>query len=63
MADLDRKQIDRNRATMDNSTVDSPYVPSLGDSDGDLPEKLFADNMPADKVGLMPSNERNRSRR
>ncbi len=63
MAKIDAEQINKNRRTMDESTIDSPYVPSLGDSDGDLPEQLFADNMPTDKVGFMPPNEKNRSRR
>jgi hypothetical protein len=60
VAKIDEYQVNKNRRTMDDSTVDSPYVPSLGDSDGDLPEMLFADNLPADKVGLMPPNEKNR---
>jgi hypothetical protein len=62
MADLDSKQINKNRRVMDESTIESPYVPSLGDSDSDLPERLFEDNLPTDKVGFMPPNERNRRR-
>ena len=62
MADLDAKQINKNRKTMDDSTIESPYVDTFADSDGDIPERLFADNMPADKVGLMPPNEKNRGR-
>jgi len=62
VADLDAKQINKNRKTMDDSTIESPYVDTWADSDGDIPERLFADNMPADKVGLMPPNEKNRGR-
>lgn len=62
MANIDAKQINKNRKTMDDSTIESPYVDTFADSDGDIPERLYADNLPADKVGLMPPNEKNRGR-
>lgn len=63
MAKIDEAQINKNRRIMEQSTIDSPYVPSLSDSDADFQERLYGgDNMPADKVGLMPPNERNRSK-
>jgi hypothetical protein len=63
MAKLDVKQINENRRIMDDSTIESPYVVDLSDTEFDIPEMLFADNMPNDNVGFMPSNERNRSKR
>jgi hypothetical protein len=62
MAKLDVKQINENRRIMDDSTIESPYVVDLSDTEFDIPEMLFGDNMPADKVGFMPSNERNRGK-
>ncbi len=60
MAKINVNQINRNRQIMDDSTIDSPYVTSLGDTENDIPEHLYSDTMPADKVGLMPVNEKNR---
>jgi hypothetical protein len=57
------EDVKRNRKVMDDSTVDSPYVPSLGDQAVDTAEMLFGDNLPEDNVGFMPSNEKNRSKR
>ena len=54
------KQIKRNRSVMEDSTIQSPYEPQIGDSDADYGEKLY-DQMPQDKVGFMPSNEKKRS--
>jgi hypothetical protein len=60
VAKLDVNQIDKNRRTMDDSTIESPYVPSLSDADSDFQERLYGSNMPVDKVGFMPPNEKNR---
>lgn len=48
---------------MEESTVDSPYEVNLGEIATDIPEMLFADNLPEDNVGFMPSNEKKRSKR
>ncbi len=61
MAKLDVDQINENRRVMADSTVESPYNVLMDDTADDIPERLF-DSMPRDKVGLMPSNERNRSK-
>jgi hypothetical protein len=63
MAKLNVEQINENRRIMEGSTIDSPYVALMDDTADDIPERLFDDNMPADKVGLMPPNEKNRSKR
>lgn len=62
MARIDTDAINRNRKVMQDSTIDSPYVPVIEDSDADFGQKLY-DNMPADRVGFMPSNEKNRNKR
>jgi hypothetical protein len=63
MARMDVDQINKNRRTMADSTIEGPYVPTFEDSETDIPQMLYGDNMPADRVGLMPSNERERSKR
>jgi hypothetical protein len=63
MPSLDVKQINANRKLMADSTIDSPYDPQISDSDADYGERLYGDNLPADHVGFMPPNERNRSKR
>ncbi len=62
MSRIDLDQINKNRRVMENSTVDSPYVAHIEDSDADYGEKLY-DNVPGDRVGLMPPNEKNRNKR
>lgn len=59
---IDTDQINKNRRLMNDSTVESPYNAVLEDSDSDLPEMLY-DRVPGDRVGLMPSNEKQRSKR
>ena len=59
---IDVDQINTNRRIMQDSTIDSPYVQPLEDSDADFPEFLF-DRVPGDRVGLLPPNEKNRSKR
>ena len=63
MARLDTEAINRNRRLMENSTVEGPYVAQIEDEDSDYGERLYGDNMPADKVGFMPANERLRSKK
>lgn len=53
---IDVKQINRNRAVMEDSTIDSPYVAHFQDCDADFPERLY-DNLPGDHVGFMPPTE------
>jgi len=62
MAGIDTKTINRNRNLMENSTIESPYVAQIEDSDADYGEELY-DQMPQDKVGLLPANERKRGKR
>lgn len=62
MAKLDVNQINENRRVMEDSTIESPYVAVMSDTENDIPEKLF-DSMPPDRVGFLPSNEKNRSKR
>jgi len=62
VAKLDIEQINKNRKTMDDSTIESPYVDSFADSDADFQQRLYGDNMPADNVGFMPPNEKNRGK-
>ena len=61
MARIDTDAINRNRKVMENSTVEGPYVPQIEDSDADYGEKLYGE-MPGDRIGLMPSNEKKRKR-
>lgn len=63
MSRINVDAINENRRLMAESTIESPYVPTFEDMEIDLPSRLFGDNMPADRVGLMPSNERNRTKR
>ena len=56
MARIDVQQINRNKAVMQDSTVDSPYVAHFEDSDADFPERLY-DNLPTDRVGLLPPTD------
>lgn len=56
------EDVKRNRRIMEESTIDSPYVPSLGDQATDTAEMLFDNNLPEDRVGFMPPNEKNRSK-
>lgn len=63
MAGINVDAINANRRIMENSTIESPYVDTFADMEIDIPQRLFDDNMPADRVGLMPQNERNRSKR
>jgi hypothetical protein len=53
---LDVQQINRNRQCMNDSTIDSPFVAHIEDSDGDYGEYLY-DNMPTDRVGLLPPTQ------
>ena len=62
MARIDTGAIDRNRRLMENSTIESPYVAQIEDSDADYGEQLY-DNLPGDRIGLLPSNEKNRRKR
>lgn len=62
MAKLDVNQINENRRVMEDSTIESPYVAVMSDTENDIPGKLF-DSMPPDRVGFLPSNEKNRSKR
>jgi hypothetical protein len=59
---IDVDQINRNRRIMEDSTIDSPYIAPLEDSDADFPEMLF-DRVPGDRVGHLPPNEKNRNKR
>lgn len=59
---IDIDQINRNRRVMEDSTIDSPYIFPLEDSDADFPEYLY-DRVPGDRVGLLPPNEKNRNKR
>ena len=53
MPRLDVEQINRNRRVMNDSTIDSPFVAHIEDSDADYGEFLY-DNMPTDRVGILP---------
>ena len=57
MAKIDVRQINKNRQVMQDSTIDSPYVPQIEDSDADYGVRLF-DFLPKDRVGLMPITEK-----
>ena len=48
---------------MEDSTIEGPYVPEIEDSVADYGERLYGDNMPADRVGFLPGGERNRRKR
>jgi hypothetical protein len=61
MAKIDVQRINKNRRLMENSTIDSPYCPQIEDCDADYGEQLYG-NMPPDKVGFLPANEKNRSK-
>jgi hypothetical protein len=62
MAKIDVSQINENRRVMEDSTIDSPYVTVMSDTENDIPERLF-DSAPEDRVGFMPANEKNRGKR
>lgn len=62
MAKLDVNQINENRRVMADSTVESPYNVLMDDTADDIPERLF-DSAPEDRVGFMPTTEKNRSKR
>jgi len=61
MSRIDSAQVNKNRRLMEDSTVESPYVEQIGDSDADYGERLY-DQLPGDRVGLMPSTEKKRKR-
>jgi hypothetical protein len=61
MAGIDTKQINRNRRICEDNTIDSPYNAVMEDADADFPERLY-DRVPGDKVGLLPPNEKERSK-
>lgn len=63
MSRIDVDAINTNRRIMAESTIESPYVATFDDMEIDIPQRLYDDNMPADRVGLMPQNERNRNKR
>ena len=63
MSRIDVDAINKNRRIMADSTIEGPYVPTFEDSETDIPDRLYSDNMPADRVGLLPANEKNRSKR
>jgi hypothetical protein len=52
MAKLDVEQINRNRELMNNSTIESPYVAHIEDSDADYGEQLYG-QLPPDHVDFM----------
>jgi hypothetical protein len=56
MAKIDTNQIDRNRRTVANSTLESPWNTQIEDSDADFAQPLF-DELPIDRVGFMPPLE------
>ena len=53
---IDVDQLDRNRRVMNDSTIDSPFVVEIEAGDADYGEYLY-DNLPADRVNLMPPTE------
>ena len=59
---IDVEAINRNRKLMEQSTIDGPYVAQIEDAEADYGQQLYG-NMPVDQVGLMPKNEKNRSKR
>jgi hypothetical protein len=50
---MDTKQIKENRRVMEESTIESPYVPVISDGDADFGERLY-NQLPTDSVGLLP---------
>lgn len=54
---IDSDQIYKNRRTMDDSTLESPFNAEIEDGDADYGEYLF-DNLPDDRVGFMPPTEK-----
>lgn len=58
---IDIRQIDTNRRIMADSTVESPYNAVFDDTGADFPEMLY-DRVPGDKIGLLPPNEKERSK-
>lgn len=61
MAGIDTKQINTNRRVCEDNTIDSPFNAVMEDADATFPEMLY-DRVPGDKAGLLPPNEKNRSR-
>ena len=53
---IDVDQINRNRRLTADSTLETPWNTQIDDSDADFAEHAF-DQMPADKVGLLPPTE------
>lgn len=62
MSRIDVGQINRNRRVSEDDVLESPLNAVMEDCDADFPEKLF-DEMPGDRVGFLPSNEKKRGGR
>lgn len=56
---IDVAQIDRNRRTMLDSTVDSPFVEEISAGEANYGEALY-DNLPEDRVGFMTNGHKRR---
>jgi hypothetical protein len=50
---IDTEQIARNRRVMEDSTIDSPFVAHIEDSDADYGSELY-DQLPPDHIDLLP---------
>ena len=61
MARIDETQINHNRRICQDDVLDSPQNAVMEDTDADFPEFLF-DRVPGDRVGLIPPNEKKRSK-
>jgi hypothetical protein len=56
-AEMDIKQINKNRRIMAECSIASPIVPTIEDCDADYGERLY-DQLPPDKVGYLPPGTR-----
>ena len=56
---IDVEQIDRNQRTMQDSTIDSPFVEEIIAGDADYSERLY-DQFPEDNVGFMTNGRKRR---
>ena len=61
MPRIDVEQINQNRRISEDDVMDSPLNAVMEDCDADFPEMLF-DRLPGDRVGLLPPNEKKRSK-
>jgi hypothetical protein len=62
MARIDMSEINRNRRVCADNTIESPFNAAMEDTDADYPQRLY-DQLPEDNIGLMPTNERLRSKK